>query len=206
MLDFERSYYDERVKLIVGVDEAGRGPLAGPVCAAACVFPPDFICEEINDSKQLTAKKRETLFEYIKANALSYGIAFATPEEIDTLNIYMATQKAMKEAIAMINVDYQLILTDAMPLKGLGVDVVPIIKGDAKALNIAGASILAKVTRDHYMEQLEVEYPQFKFSLHKGYGTKLHLEELEKYGPIEGVHRKSFAPVKRFYSEQLKLF
>ena len=206
MLDLERSYYSDIVTAIVGVDEAGRGPLAGPVCAAACVFPPDFVSEEINDSKQLTAKKRDALFELVKQNALGYGIAFAWPDEIDHLNIYMATQKAMKEAIAQIKVPYQLILTDAMPLKNLGVDVVPIIKGDAKALNIAGASILAKVTRDRYMDELEKQYPQFKFSLHKGYGTKLHMEELKKYGPIEGVHRKSFAPVKAFYVEQLKLF
>lgn len=206
MLDLERSYYSELITAIVGVDEAGRGPLAGPVCAAACLFPPDFVSEEINDSKQLTAKKRDRLFDIVKENALAYGIAFATPEEIDRLNIYMATQKAMKEAIAQIQVPYQLILTDAMPLKGLGVEVIPIIKGDAKALNIAGASILAKVTRDRYMEELEKQYPQFRFSLHKGYGTKKHMEELQKYGPIDGVHRRSFAPVRAFYEPQLTLF
>ena len=206
MLDFERSFYSDKVTAIVGVDEAGRGPLAGPVCAAACIFPPEFVSEEINDSKQLTAKKRDALFELVKKNALDYGIAFAWPDEIDRLNIYAATQKAMKEAIAQLKVPYQLILTDAMPLKGLPAEVVPIIKGDAKALNIAGASILAKVTRDRYMEELEKKYPNFKFSVHKGYGTKLHMEELKQYGPIEGVHRKSYAPVKAFYVEQLKLF
>ena len=206
MLDFERSFYSDKVTAIVGVDEAGRGPLAGPVCAAACIFPPEFVSEEINDSKQLTAKKRDALFELVKNNALDYGIAFAWPDEIDRLNIYAATQKAMKEAIGQLKVPYQLILTDAMPLKGLPAEVVPIIKGDAKALNIAGASILAKVTRDRYMEELEKKYPNFKFSVHKGYGTKLHMEELKQYGPIEGVHRKSYAPVKAFYVEQLKLF
>lgn len=206
MLDFERSFYSDKVTAIVGVDEAGRGPLAGPVCAAACIFPPEFTSEEINDSKQLTAKKRDALFELVKKNALDYGIAFAWPDEIDRLNIYAATQKAMKEAISQLKVPYQLILTDAMPLKGLPAEVVPIIKGDAKALNIAGASILAKVTRDRYMEELEKKYPNFKFSVHKGYGTKLHMEELKQYGPIEGIHRKSYAPVKAFYVEQLKLF
>ena len=206
MLDFERSFYSDEVQFIVGVDEAGRGPLAGPVCAAACLFPPDFQCEAINDSKQLTAKKRDELFEIVKANALAYGIAFSFPEEIDRLNIYAATQKAMREAIGQIQRPFQLILTDAMPLSGLPAKVVPIIKGDAKALNIAGASILAKVTRDRYMEELEKQYPQFKFSVHKGYGTKMHMEELKQYGPIEGVHRKSYAPVKAFYVEQLKLF
>lgn len=206
MLDFERTFYSDEVKLIVGVDEAGRGPLAGPVCAAACVFPPDFVCEEIDDSKKLTAKKRDALFDIVKSNALDYGIAFAWPEEIDRLNIYAATQKAMKEAISQIKIPFQLILTDAMPLKGLGVDIIPIIKGDAKALNIAGASILAKVTRDRYMDELERKYPQFRFSVHKGYGTKLHMDELKQYGPIDGVHRKSYAPVKAFYVEQLKLF
>lgn len=206
MLDYERQFYSDEVKGIVGVDEAGRGPLAGPVVAAACIFPPEFKSDLINDSKQLTAKKRDMLFDLVKENALGYGIAFVWPDEIDKLNIYAATQKAMKMAIAQIQCPYDLILTDAMPLKDLGVKVVPVIKGDAKALNIAGASILAKVTRDHYMEQLEVQYPQFKFGTHKGYGTKLHMDELEQYGPIEGVHRKSFAPVKRFYSEQLKLF
>ena len=120
--------------------------------------------------------------------------------------IYMATQKAMKAALAQIQCDFQLILTDAMPLKGLKAPVVPIIKGDAQCLNIAAASILAKVTRDRYMEELEKKYPQFKFSVHKGYGTKLHMEELAQNGPIEGVHRKSFRPISAFYQEQLKLF
>ena len=206
MLKLEKKYYDKDVTAIVGVDEAGRGPLAGPVCAAAVVFPKGYKNPLIDDSKKLTEKKREALYEEIIEHALGYGIAFATPEEIDTLNIYMATQKAMKEAISQIKVPYQLILTDAMPLKGLSVPVVPIIKGDAQALNIAAASILAKVTRDRYMKELEEQYPNFKFSVHKGYGTKRHLDELEEFGPIEGVHRKSFAPVAKYYSKQMTLF
>ena len=206
MLDFEKSYYSDTVMAIVGVDEAGRGPLAGPVCAAAAILPSDYQNDLINDSKQLTAKQRDALYDEIKAHALSYGIAFATAEEIDRMNIYAATQKAMKEAIAQLNVPYQLILTDAMPLRGLSVPVVPIIKGDAKAMCIAAASILAKVTRDRYMEELERAYPQFSFGTHKGYGTKKHMEELDKYGPIEGVHRKTFAPVAKFYTKQLTVF
>ena len=126
MLDFEKSYYSDTVMAIVGVDEAGRGPLAGPVCAAAAILPSDYQNDLINDSKQLTAKQRDALYDEIKAHALSYGIAFATAEEIDRMNIYAATQKAMKEAIAQLNVPYQLILTDAMPLRGLSVPVGPI--------------------------------------------------------------------------------
>ena len=206
MLSFERQFYDETVKAIVGIDEAGRGPLAGPVVAAAVVFPPDYQNEAINDSKQLSAKARMKLFEEIKTNALSYGIAFASAEEIDEFNIYAATKMAMKRALAMIDVPYQLILTDAMPFTDLPVKVIPVIKGDAKALNIAGASILAKVTRDLYMEELQTKYPEFSFGVHKGYGTKAHMEELEAHGPIPGVHRKSFRPVAKFFQEQLTLF
>ncbi len=206
MLKEERQYYSDLVSFIIGVDEAGRGPLAGPVCAAAVLFPPDFECEDINDSKQLSAKKRENLFRMIEDNSLDFGIAMASVEEIDTLNIYEATKVAMKRAIAQIKHPYQLILTDAMPLKDLSSPVIPIIKGDAKCLNIAGASILAKVTRDNYMLELEHTYPMFSFSKHKGYGTKAHMEELNKNGPIEGVHRQSFAPVAHFKETQLKLF
>ncbi len=206
MLDKEREYYSDEVSFIVGVDEAGRGPLAGPVCAAAVLFPKDFVCEEINDSKQLSGKKRESLYRFVEDNALGFGIAMVSADEIDQLNIYEATKVAMKHAISEIRHHYDLILTDAMPLKGLPAPVVPIIKGDAKCLNIAAASILAKVTRDRYMVQLEQTYPMFSFSKHKGYGTKAHLDELAEHGPIEGVHRKSFAPVAHWKEKQLKLF
>ena len=206
MLDYERQFYSDEVTAIVGIDEAGRGPLAGPVVAAACLFPKDYQNESINDSKQLTAKKRDALFEEVKAHAIAYGIGFASAKEIDELNIYAATKLAMKRALSEIQAPYQLILTDAMPFTDLPVRVIPVIKGDAKALNIAGASILAKVTRDRYMEELEKEHPGFHFSIHKGYGTKLHMEELERFGPIEGIHRKSFKPVSKFYYEQLTLF
>ena len=206
MLDFENEFYSDEVTAIVGVDEAGRGPLAGPVCAAAVILPRAYANPLINDSKQLTAKKRDQLFDEIKERALAYGIAMVSADEIDELNIYAATQKCMKMAIAQLKVSYQLILTDAMPLSGLPAPVVPIIKGDAKAECIAAASILAKVTRDRYMEELELRYPAFSFGAHKGYGTKKHMEELERFGPIDGVHRKTYAPVRRFYVEQLKLF
>ena len=206
MLNEERNYYSDSVFAIVGVDEAGRGPLAGPVCAAAVVFPPDYENEEINDSKQMSEKKREALFEEIKSHALGYGIALMSAEDIDRYNIYEATKIAMRNAISQIKVPYQLILTDAMPLAGFPVPVTPLIKGDARCLNIAAASILAKVTRDRIMDELEKTYPAFSFSSHKGYGTKAHLDELEKNGPIPGVHRKSFGPVKKFFQKQLKLF
>ncbi|MDY6391475.1 MAG: ribonuclease HII [Bacilli bacterium] len=206
MLKFERQYYSDEITAIVGVDEAGRGPLAGPVVAAAVVFPQSYKNPDIDDSKKLTAKKRAKLFDEIKEHALSYGIAFASAQEIDELNIYAATKLAMVRAIDQINVPYQLILTDAMPFEDLSVPVVPLIKGDAKALNIAAASILAKVTRDKFMEDLQGKYPNFTFGVHKGYGTKAHMEELEAYGPIEGVHRKSFKPVTKFFQQQLTLF
>lgn len=206
MLKYERQFYSDEVHAIVGVDEAGRGPLAGPVVAAAVVFPPSYKNDDIDDSKKLTAKKRMALFEEIKQHALGYGIAFASAEEIDEYNIYAATKLAMKRAIEQIQVPYELILTDAMPFEDLPVPVVPVIKGDAKALNIAAASVLAKVTRDLYMDELQKRYPNFTFGVHKGYGTKTHMEELEKYGPIEGVHRKSFKPVAKFFVEQLTLF
>ena len=206
MLKFERQYYSDEITAIVGVDEAGRGPLAGPVVAAAVVFPQSYKNPDIDDSKKLTAKKRAKLFDEIKEHALSYGIAFASAQEIDELNIYAATKLAMVRAINQINVPYQLILTDAMPFEDLSVPVVPLIKGDAKALNIAAASILAKVTRDKFMEDLQGKYPNFAFGVHKGYGTKAHMEELEAYGPIEGVHRKSFKPVTKFFQQQLTLF
>lgn len=206
MLKLEREYYSAAVLSIAGVDEAGRGPLAGPVYAAAVIFPRSYRNEEINDSKKLTAKKREELFEVIKKEALSYGIASVPAPDIDRLNIYEATKVCMKAAIAQLQVPYQLVITDAMPLSGLSVPVVPIIKGDAQCLNVAAASILAKVSRDRYMDELEKQHPEFSFSKHKGYGTALHLQELKANGPLPGIHRKSFAPVAAFYSDQLKLF
>ena len=205
-LDFQEQFYSDKVKVIVGVDEAGRGPLAGPVVAAACILSRTYINKEINDSKQLSEKKREELFELIKKDAIAYGVGIVSAEEIDTLNIYEATKKAMKEAINNLKVKFNLILTDAMPLKGFDVEVVPIIKGDAKALPIAAASIIAKVTRDHMMEELGRKYPEYGFEVHKGYGTAKHMEALKKYGPIKGIHRYSYKPVAKVAMGQMSLF
>jgi ribonuclease HII len=206
MLKKEREYYSPSVKLIVGIDEAGRGPLAGPVYAAAVVFPKNFKNDEINDSKKLTAKKREELFSLIKEKALGYGIASVSADEIDRINIYEATKVAMLDALSQIQVPYDLVITDAMPLKGVKAPLVAMIKGDANCLNVAAASILAKVSRDHYLLELDKQYPQYDFKKHKGYGTKEHLEALKKYGPIPHVHRKTFGPVKDCLDEQMKLF
>ncbi len=205
MLVKEREFYSDSVKLIVGIDEAGRGPLAGPVFAAAVVFSPSYTNEEINDSKKLSEKKREELFLEIKEHALAYGIAKIDADEIDEINIYEATKKCMLEALSKIDVPYDMIITDAMKLK-TEKPLIAMVKGDAQCLNIAAASILAKVSRDHYMEELDKKYPQYGFAKHKGYGTKLHMDAIKQYGPIEHVHRKSYAPIKAFYSEQIKLF
>ena len=204
--DYQEQFYSKKIKVIVGVDEAGRGPLAGPVVAAACILSRTYINKEINDSKQLSEKKREELFEIIKKDAIAYGVGIVSAEEIDTLNIYEATKKAMKEAINNLKVKFDLILTDAMPLKGFDVEVVPIIKGDAKAMPIAAASIIAKVTRDHMMEELGKKYPEYGFEVHKGYGTAKHMEALKKYGPIKGVHRYSYKPVAKVALGEMSLF
>lgn len=205
-LDFQEQYYSKKVKVIVGVDEAGRGPLAGPVVAAACILSRAYINKEINDSKQLSEKKREELFETIKKDAIAYGVGIVSAEEIDKINIYEATKKAMKEALKNLKHKYDLILTDAMPLKGLGVEVIPIVKGDAKALPIAAASIIAKVTRDHMMDELAKKYPEYGFDAHKGYGTKKHMDALKKFGPIKGVHRYSYKPVAKVVFGEMNLF
>ena len=205
-LDYQEQYYSDKVKFIVGVDEAGRGPLAGPVVAAACLFTRAYINKEINDSKQLSEKKREELFDIICENALAYGVGIVSAEEIDKLNIYEATKKAMTMAINNLKHKFDLILTDAMPLKGFDVEVVPIIKGDAKALPIAAASIIAKVTRDRMMKELSKKYPEYGFDVHKGYGTKKHMDALKEYGPIKGVHRFSYKPVIKVSLHEMNLF
>lgn len=205
-LDFQEQFYSDKVKLIVGVDEAGRGPLAGPVVAAACILPRAYINKEINDSKQLSEKKREELFDILRENSIAYGVGIVSAEEIDTLNIYEATKKAMREAIANLKHEFDLILTDAMPLKGYDVEVIPIIKGDAKALPIAAASIIAKVTRDRMMKELGEKYPEYGFEVHKGYGTKKHMDALKEFGPIQGVHRFSYKPVAKVALHEMNIF
>lgn len=197
MLDFEKSFYSDKVKLFAGTDEAGRGPLAGPVYVAAVLFAKGYENPDINDSKKLSEKKRLALFEQIKKDALAYSIVSIPPDKIDEINIYEASRLGMKMALDSLSVKPDLALTDAMPLPGFHIPYVNLIKGDAKCLCIAAASILAKVSRDLYMDELGKRYPNFSFAEHKGYGTKKHLQELAQFGPIKGVHRYSFEPVRR---------
>ncbi len=206
MLDYEKNIYSLGYKLIVGCDEAGRGPLCGPVVCAACILPKDYQNEFINDSKKLTEKKRRELFSVIKEVAIAYAIVAISPQEIDKINIYEASRKGMQDAIELLNVKPDYILTDAMPLnKFKDIPQEAIVKGDAKAMSIAAASILAKVTRDNIMDELDKKYPQYMFAKHKGYPTKLHLELLEKYGPIKEIYRFSYNPVKKVAFGQVKL-
>lgn len=187
----ENEIYDSGVKLLCGVDEAGRGPLAGPVCAAAVRLPRGCEIPGLNDSKKLTEKKREELYDLIVDKALSYGVAFAEVEEIEELNILGATYLAMNRAIAQLDPQPELALIDGNRNAGISVCSRCVIKGDASCADIAAASILAKVTRDRLMLELAGRYPQYHFELHKGYGTKLHYEALREYGPSP-VHRPSF--------------
>lgn len=200
---FEEELYDAGNHLICGVDEVGRGPLAGPLVVAACILPPFLRINGINDSKKLSEKKRDELYKLIVKEALYYKIVFISEEDIDTLNIYQATKKGMLEAIRGLEVKPDHVLIDAMPLGELEIPHTSIIHGDARCASIAAASILAKVTRDQFMEKMDIKYPNYGFKKHKGYGTKGHIEALEKYGPCE-IHRKTYAPVSKFFSKQLK--
>lgn len=178
--------------MIAGIDEAGRGPLAGPVCVAMAIMPldDDQIIEGINDSKKLSEKKRDILFEKIKERAIAYQIEFVDEETIDTINILNATKVGMYQCIQNISKKPDIMLIDAVKIES-DIPTIPIIKGDELSYNIACASILAKVSRDRYMTKLDEEYPQYNFKKHKGYGTKEHIENLKKYGASK-VHRKSF--------------
>lgn len=205
-LTYQDQFYSDKVHLIVGTDEAGRGPLAGPVVAAAVILPQDYKNDLINDSKQLTEKQRIALFSEIKEHAIAVGVGIVDADEIDQINIYEAARKAMKLAIADMKHDFDLVLTDCMKLPGYDVPVIDIVKGDAKALPIAAASIIAKVTRDKMMDELATLYPNYKFDKNKGYGTKDHLDALKKYGPIEHIHRKTFKPVEKIIHGEMNLF
>lgn len=187
----ENEIYDSGVSVLCGVDEAGRGPLAGPVCAAACILPRGLVIAGLNDSKKLTEKKRDELFEIITEKALDYGIAFGTVEEIEEYNILNATFLAMNRAIAKLNVIPELALIDGNRENGIEIPARAIVKGDASCADIAAASILAKVTRDRYMLEMAEKYPEYHFEQHKGYGTKLHYEALREFGPSP-IHRLSF--------------
>lgn len=204
-LDLEKEYYSNQVNYIVGTDEAGRGCLLGPVFAAAVILPKDFNNPLINDSKQLTEKQREKAFDIIIENAIAYSIQSIDAPEIDEINILVASRKAMKTCIDTLNHKFDLILTDAMKIPGYSVPVIDVIHGDALSINIAAASILAKVSRDRWCKEIDKKYPEYQIAKHKGYGTKLHLEMLEKYGPVKGLHRFSYAPIKKMFIEKVSL-
>ena len=195
---FEHQCYDEGFEIVCGVDEAGRGPLAGPVCAAAVILPRDLEIEGLNDSKKLSDKRRRALFEQITAQAVSYGIAFATEQEIDEINILQATFLAMRRAMERLTVRPSIALIDGNRETDFGLPVQTIVKGDSLSANIAAASILAKVTRDDFMMQQAELYPQYGFDVHKGYGTCAHYDALRKYGPCP-IHRRTF--LKKLYAE-----
>ena len=201
LYEYENDLKKKGYKLIAGLDEAGRGPLYGPVVAACCVLPDNFVLEGLTDSKQLTEKKREKYFPIIKENAICYGIGIVDEKEIDEINIYEASRKAMLIALESVRkqVDVDYVITDAMPLN-IDIPSLPIIKGDAKSITIAAASVLAKVTRDHMMEEIDKKYPMYGFKKHKGYPTKAHIEALERYGVIEG-YRKTYGPVKKILED-----
>ena len=194
---YEKELYNKNVNYIGGVDEVGRGPLIGPVVAACVVLPNNFILDGLTDSKKISEKKRDVFCEYIKEHAIAYGIGIIGPEKIDEVNIYEATKLAMKEAIEQVRSQICLehVLIDAMPLE-LDIPTTSIIKGDAKSISIAAASVIAKVTRDTMMYELDKKYPNYGFGSHKGYPTKKHIEAIEKYGLIEG-YRESYGPVKK---------
>ena len=186
---YEDKYAD--YELICGVDEVGRGPLAGPVFTAAVILPKDCEILYLNDSKKLSEKKREELFLEISEKALAIGIGSCTPEEIDELNIKQATRKAMLQAVQNLELKPGLVLVDAETITGLEIRQVPIIKGDAKSVSIAAASIIAKVTRDHLMEEYDKIYPQYGFASNKGYGSVAHMQAIREFGPCP-IHRRSF--------------
>lgn len=204
LYQYENELYLKGYNNIAGTDEAGRGPLAGPVVAAAVILPKGLIIEGINDSKKLSEKKREELSYIIKEKAVAYSIVFVDEKKIDEINIYEASRLAMIKAISSLKVKADYVLSDAMPINSLDVEVLPIIKGDAKSASIAASSILAKVARDHYMEKLDSKYPEYGFKKHKGYPTKAHIEAIKKYGVLD-CHRKTYGPVREQLVIQLEL-
>ena len=205
-LDYEQQFYNKKIKLIVGCDEAGRGCLLGDVFAGAVILPQDFQCDLINDSKQLTEKQREEAFIIIKEKAIAWGVGRCTAEEIDEINILNASRLAMERAIEDMNHRFDMIITDAVKMDKYDVPKVALIHGDALSECVAAASIIAKVSRDHYCIELDKKYPQYEIAKHKGYGTKVHMEALEKYGPMKGLHRFSYKPIKKFLTQQMTLF
>lgn len=199
MWEIENSLFSEEVCVICGVDEAGRGPLAGPVCAAAVILPANLEIPGLTDSKKLTDKKRRELYPIIMEQAIAYGIGFASEQEIDEINILQATFLAMQRAIDQLSIKPDLALIDGNRQKDFGVPAKTVVKGDSLSASIAAASILAKVTRDNLMLEQAETYPQYKFDVHKGYGTKAHYEALHEFGPCP-IHRMTF--LKKFYGEK----
>ena len=200
LLVFERELYDKGIKFIAGVDEVGRGPLFGPVVAAAVILKKNYNLKGLTDSKKLTEKKRNEFYEIIKKDAVAIGIGIIDEKKIDEVNIYEATKLAMKEAINNLKIKPEHILIDAMPLE-LDIPTTSIIKGDSKSESIAAASVIAKVTRDSMMYEMDKKYPLYGFGSHKGYPTKKHIEALKEYGIIEG-YRRTFTPVKDLIKEK----
>jgi len=194
MYEYEHKLYQAGINYIAGVDEAGRGPLAGPVVAAAVILKKDAVFKYVNDSKQLTEKQRDLALIEIKENALSISIAIGSVEEIDLINIYRATREAMVSAIKKLSIKPEFLLIDAMPME-IDIPAESIIKGDTLSVSIAAASIVAKTARDAYMMEMDKLFPLYQFKNHKGYGTKEHLEALRLYGPTP-IHRKSYEPIK----------
>lgn len=199
LLEYEKDLYKKGIELIAGVDEVGRGPLCGPVVACACILPKNYKLDGLNDSKKLTEKKREQLYEVLVNEAISYGIGIISPKRIDEVNIYQATKEAMYEAINNLNPKPEHVLIDAMPLD-LDVPSTSIIKGDAKSLSIAAASVIAKVTRDRMMIELDKKYPEYGFASHKGYPTKKHIEAVKQYGVLD-FYRFTFSPISDLINE-----
>lgn len=199
MWKIEQSHFERGIQLICGVDEAGRGPLAGPVCAAAVILPPNVEIPGLNDSKKLSDKKRRELYPVIMEKAIAYGIAFADHKEIDEINILQATYLAMERAINQLSVRPELALIDGNRAKDFGIPVETVVHGDSLSASIAAASVLAKVTRDDYMMKMAEEYPGYDFEIHKGYGTKAHYAALRELG-ASPIHRMSF--LKKFYGEK----
>ena len=199
MWAIEDELYAQGYQMICGIDEAGRGPLAGPVCAAAVILPPHYDIPGLDDSKKLSDKRRRELMPVIKEQAIAYGIGFASHEEIDQINILQATFLAMERALAQLDGKAEYALIDGNREKDFGLPVKTVVKGDSLSANIAAASILAKVTRDDLMEEMAKEYPAYAFEVHKGYGTKAHYAALTEHGPSP-IHRMTF--LKKFYGEK----
>jgi len=205
MMIFEKEAYDKGYQVVVGIDEAGRGPLAGPVMAAACVLPKNFLLPSINDSKQLLPKVRKRLFQQLTTDpAIFYGVGQADHTEIDTINIYQATIQAMWRAICQLPVIPDYLLVDGLSLPQATIPCLKIIRGDTRSQSIAAASIIAKETRDRQMEEWDNQFPYYGFKTHKGYGTPQHLAALDLYGPCP-IHRRTFDPLKTKWPMNLEV-